>query len=105
MEEEFDEEVLEKKKVKEVVDKEKVLGIENYKKCNFDEVIVYYSKVWELYKDIIYLNNFGVVYFEKGDYEKCIEICEKVVEEGCEIYVDFKFIVKSFVCIGFVYEK
>lgn len=99
------EEVLEKKKVKEVVDKEKQFGIENYKKCNFDEVIKYYQVVWDFYKDIIYFNNFGVVYFEKGDYQVCIDICIKVVEEGCVFYVDFKFIVKLYVCVGIVYEK
>jgi stress-induced-phosphoprotein 1 len=104
-EEELDEEALEKKKAKEAADKEKALGTENYKKRNFDEAIAHYSKAWELHKDITYLNNLGAAYFEKGDYEKCIETCEKAVEEGREIYADFKLIAKSLARIGSAYEK
>jgi stress-induced-phosphoprotein 1 len=103
--EEMDEEALEKKKAKEAADKEKALGTENYKKRNFDEAIAHYSKAWELYKDITYLNNLGAAYFEKGDYDKCIETCEKAVEEGREIYADFKLISKSYARIGSAYEK
>jgi stress-induced-phosphoprotein 1 len=103
--EEIDEEALEKKKAKEAADKEKALGTENYKKRNFDEAITHYTKAWELYKDITYLNNLGAAYFEKGDYDKCIEACEKAVEEGREIYADFKLISKSYARIGSAYEK
>jgi stress-induced-phosphoprotein 1 len=103
--EEIDEEALEKKKAKEAADKEKALGTENYKKRNFDEAIAHYTKAWELYKDITYLNNLGAAYFEKGDYDKCIEACEKAVEEGREIYADFKLISKSYARIGSAYEK
>ncbi|CAG9989776.1 unnamed protein product [Clonostachys byssicola] len=103
--EEIDEEALEKKKAKEAADKEKALGTENYKKRNFDEAIAHYTKAWELFKDITYLNNLGAAYFEKGDYEKCIEACEKAVEEGREIYADFKLIAKSYARIGTSYER
>lgn len=104
-EEELDEEALEKKRAKEAADKEKALGTENYKKRNFDEAIAHYTKAWELHKDITYLNNLGAAYFEKGDYEKCIETCEKAVEEGREIYADFKLIAKSLARIGTANEK
>lgn len=103
--EEVDEEELEKKKAKEQADKEKALGTENYKKRNFDEAIQHYSKAWELHKDITYLNNLGAAYFEKGDYDKCIEACKQAVEEGREIYADFKLIAKSYARIGSAYEK
>ncbi|CAH0029713.1 unnamed protein product [Clonostachys rhizophaga] len=103
--EEIDEEALEKKKAKEAADKEKALGTENYKKRNFDEAIAHYTKAWELFKDITYLNNLGAAYFEKGDYEKCIEACQKAVEEGREIYADFKLIAKSYARIGTSYER
>ncbi|VUC22266.1 unnamed protein product [Clonostachys rosea] len=103
--EELDEEALEKKKAKEAADKEKALGTENYKKRNFDEAIAHYSKAWELFKDITYLNNLGAAYFEKGDYEKAIEACQKAVEEGREIYADFKLIAKSYARIGTSYER
>ncbi|KAL3958620.1 hypothetical protein ACCO45_006782 [Purpureocillium lilacinum] len=84
---------------------EEALGTENYKKRNFDEAIAHYSKAWEIFKDITYLNNLGAAYYEKGDYDKCIEACTKAVEEGREIYADFKLIAKSYARIGSAYEK
>ncbi|KAI1765632.1 heat shock protein [Hypoxylon sp. FL1150] len=102
---ELDEEELAKKKAKEEADKEKALGTENYKKRNFDEAIKHYKKAWELHKDITYLNNLGAAYFEKGDYQNCIEACTKAIEEGRQIYADFKMIAKSYARIGSAYEK
>ncbi|KAI0853531.1 heat shock protein [Daldinia vernicosa] len=102
---EVDEEELAKKKAKEEADKEKALGTENYKKRNFDEAIKHYTKAWELHKDITYLNNLGAAQFEKGDYQACIEACTKAIEEGREIYADFKTIAKSYARIGTAYEK
>ncbi|RFU77632.1 heat shock sti1 [Trichoderma arundinaceum] len=102
---ELDEEALEKKKKKEEADKEKALGTENYKKRKFDEAIEHYSKAWEIYQDITYLNNLGAAYFEKGDYDKCIEACQKAIDEGRQIYADFKLIAKSYARIGTAYEK
>lgn len=102
---EVDEEAVEKKKKKEEADKEKALGTENYKKRKFDEAIEHYSKAWELYQDITYLNNLGAAYFEKGDYDKCAEACQKAVDEGRLIYADFKLIAKSYARIGSAYEK
>ncbi|KAL7908567.1 hypothetical protein GGI35DRAFT_451511 [Trichoderma velutinum] len=102
---EVDEEALEKKKKKEEADKEKALGTENYKKRKFDEAIEHYSKAWEIYQDITYLNNLGAAYYEKGDYDKCIESCQKAIDEGRLIYADFKLIAKSYARIGTAYEK
>ncbi|KAI3324630.1 hypothetical protein HD806DRAFT_493130 [Xylariaceae sp. AK1471] len=102
---EVDEEALEKKKAKEEADKEKALGTENYKKRNFDAAVEHYSKAWDLYKDITYLNNLGAAHFEKGDYQACIDACTKAIEEGREIYADFKLIAKSYARIGSAYEK
>ncbi|KAI8957606.1 hypothetical protein F5Y11DRAFT_339069 [Daldinia sp. FL1419] len=102
---ELDEEELAKRKAKEEADKEKALGTENYKKRNFDEAIKHYTKAWELYKDITYLNNLGAAQFEKGDYQACIEACTKAIEEGRQIYADFKMIAKSYARIGTAYEK
>ncbi|GAO15712.1 hypothetical protein UVI_02018750 [Ustilaginoidea virens] len=101
----MDEEALEKKRKKEEADKEKALGTENYKKRKFDEAIEHYSKAWDLFQDITYLNNLGAAYFEKGDYDKCIEACSKAIEEGRTIYADFKLIAKSYARIGSAYEK
>ncbi|KAI1128771.1 hypothetical protein F5Y10DRAFT_239862 [Nemania abortiva] len=102
---ELDEEAVEKKKAKEEADKEKALGTENYKKRNFDEAIAHYTKAWDLYKDITYLNNLGAAQFEKGDYQACIDACNKAIEEGRLIYADFKMIAKSYARIGSAYEK
>jgi len=100
-----DEEALEKKKAKEAADKEKALGTEHYKKRQFDEAIKHYQAAWDLYKDITYLNNLGAAYFEKGDYQACIDTCTKAVEEGRSLYADFKIIAKSYARIGTAYEK
>ncbi|KKA27762.1 hypothetical protein TD95_001267 [Thielaviopsis punctulata] len=102
---ELDEEELEKKKAKEEADKEKALGTENYKKRNFDVAIAHYTKAWELFKDITYLNNLGAANFEKGDYQACVDACSKAVEEGRQMFADFKMIAKSYARIGLAYEK
>ncbi|PHH76721.1 hypothetical protein CDD82_3873 [Ophiocordyceps australis] len=103
--EELDEAALEKKKKKEEADKIKALGTENYKKRNFDEAIKFYNEAWDLYPDITYLNNLGAAYYEKGDYDHCIEACNKAIDEGRQIYADFKLISKSYARIGSAYEK
>lgn len=100
-----DEEAIAKKKAKEEADKEKALGTAEYKKRNFDAAIQHYTKAWETHKDITYLNNLGAAHFEKGDYEACIKACTQAVEEGREIYADFKLIAKAYARIGTAYEK
>jgi len=100
-----DEEAREKKKQKEAADKEKALGTENYKKRKFDEAIEHYTKAWETFKDITYLNNLGAAHFEKGDFDKCIEACQEAVEYGREVYADFKLMAKSYARIGTAYER
>jgi len=100
-----DEEAAEKVKAKAAAEEEKKLGTDNYKKRNFDEAIAHYSKAWELHKDITYLNNLGAAHYEKGEYDEAIKACEKAVEEGREIYADFKMIAKSYARIGSSYEK
>ncbi len=96
---------MEKKKAKEAADKEKALGTENYKKRNFDAAIKHYQAAWDLHKDITYLNNLGAAQFEQGDYQACIDACTKAVEEGRNLFADFKTIAKSYARIGSAYEK
>lgn len=100
-----DEEAIAAMKAKEEAENEKKLGTEQYKKRNFDEAIAHYSKAWELYKDITYLNNLGAAKYEKGDYQGAIEACTQAVEYGREVYADFKMIAKSYARIGSAYEK
>ncbi|EXJ87505.1 stress-induced-phosphoprotein 1 [Capronia epimyces CBS 606.96] len=103
--EEEDEEAIAAKKAKEEAEKEKKLGNEFYKKRQFDEAIGHYSKAWELHKDITFLTNLAAAKFEQGDYQGCIEACEKAIEEGRQILADFKIIAKAFGRIGSAYEK
>lgn len=100
-----DEDAISKREARTKAEEEKKLGTENYKKRQFDSAIEHYSKAWELHKDITYLTNLGAAYFEKGDYQKCIEACEKAVSEGREVLADFKLIAKAFGRIGSAYEK
>ncbi|RMZ75427.1 hypothetical protein DV737_g5289, partial [Chaetothyriales sp. CBS 132003] len=100
-----DEEAVAAKKAKAEADAEKKLGTEKYKKRQFDEAIAHYTKAWELHRDITYLTNLGAAYFEKGDYQACIEACEKAISEGREVLADFKIIAKAYGRIGTAYEK
>lgn len=100
-----DEDAIAKKKAKEEADKEKALGTAEYKKRNFDAAIQHYTKAWDTHKDITYLTNLGAAYFEKGDYEGCIKACTQAIEEGREIYADFKLMAKAYARIGTAYEK
>jgi len=100
-----DEEAAATREAKAKADEEKKLGTESYKKREFASAIEHYSKAWDLHKDITYLTNLGAAFFENGDYKKCIEACEKAVEEGQEMLADFKLIAKAFGRIGSAYEK
>jgi stress-induced-phosphoprotein 1 len=104
-EEPEDEEAAATKKAKEEAEAEKKLGTENYKKRKFDDAISHYEKAWDLHKDITYLTNASAAKFEKGDYKGAIEACEKAVEEGRQVYADFKIIAKAYGRIGSSYEK
>jgi stress-induced-phosphoprotein 1 len=100
-----DEEAAAKQEAKAKADEEKKLGTENYKKRKFDDAVEHYSKAWDLHKDITYLTNLSAAYFEKGDYDKSIEACQKAITEGREVYADFKLIAKAYGRAGSAYEK
>ncbi|KAI0662937.1 activator of Hsp70 and Hsp90 chaperone [Cubamyces menziesii] len=81
-------------------------GAEAYKARDLDNAIVHFQKAWDIYpKDITFLTNLAAAYFEKGEFDKCIETCEKAVEEGREIHADFKMIAKAYGRIGSAYQR
>jgi len=87
-------------------EQQKQLGSAAYRQRNFEEAERAFSKAWELWpKDITYLTNLSAVYFEKGDYDRCIEASEKAIEEGRSIRADFKLIAKALGRIGSAYAK
>ncbi|OXH42341.1 stress-induced-phosphoprotein 1 [Cryptococcus neoformans] len=84
----------------------KAQGNTSYKARKFDEAIEFYTKAWDLYpKDVTFLTNLSAVYFEQGEYQKCIETCEKAVEEGRDLRADYKVFAKAYGRIGSSYSK
>ncbi|KDE03759.1 hypothetical protein MVLG_05763 [Microbotryum lychnidis-dioicae p1A1 Lamole] len=83
----------------------KLKGNEAYKARDFDKAVELYDQAWNTHKDITYLNNLAAVYFEQADYDKCIQTCEKAVDEGRDMRADYKLIAKAFGRIGTAYLK
>ncbi|KAF7354931.1 Heat shock protein sti1 [Mycena sanguinolenta] len=96
----------EEAQVKKEAEAAKKAGSEAYRKREFEEAATQFSKAWDLWpKDITFLTNLGAVYFEQGQYDKAIEKCEKAVEEGRSLRVDFKLIGKAYGRIGSSFQK
>lgn len=67
-----------------------------YSKKEFDQAINCYNQAIELDSgEITYYTNLAAVYFEKKDYPKCVETCDKAVDVGRESRADFKLIAKA----------
>jgi stress-induced-phosphoprotein 1 len=87
-------EMLDKKKKAE---KEKDLGNSFYKNKNFDEAISHYNNAIDLDpSELTYYTNKAAVYFEKGEYDTCIELCDKAEEIAKSGYYDFKKLGKAY---------
>ncbi|KAJ8308643.1 hypothetical protein KUTeg_013517 [Tegillarca granosa] len=85
---------------------EKELGNAAYKSRDFDKAISHYDKASELDPtNITFLTNKAAVYFEKADYDKCIEECERAVDIGRENRADYTLIAKALARIGKAYIK
>ncbi|KAH7343514.1 chaperone [Rhizoctonia solani] len=101
-----DEESKEKKRLKAEANAEKAKGAAAYKAKDFETAEQAFSKAWEISPtDITYLTNLAATYFEKGDYDKCIETCENAVEEGRSLRADYKLIAKALGRIGTAYLR
>ncbi|KAG1672511.1 hypothetical protein FOA52_002820 [Chlamydomonas sp. UWO 241] len=76
--------------------KEKEAGNAAYKAKDFPTAIAHYNKAMELDDtDISFTTNRSAVYFEMGDYAKCIEDCDTAVERGRELRADYKLVAKA----------
>lgn len=75
-------------------------GVAAYKAKNFSTALELWGKSMELKWDASLLNNIAAIYFEQGDFEKCIETCREAIQKGRESRVDFKVIARSFQRIG-----
>ncbi|KAJ7229034.1 activator of Hsp70 and Hsp90 chaperone [Mycena pura] len=96
----------EEAQAKKMAEAAKKVGNEAYKKRELEEAAAQFSKAWDLWpKDITFLTNLAAVYFEQGEYDKAIETCEKAVEEGRSLRVDYKLVAKAYGRIGSAFQK
>ncbi|KAL8618373.1 Stress-induced-phosphoprotein 1 [Nucella lapillus] len=85
---------------------EKEKGNEAYKNKDFATALEHYEKAVELDPtNMTFHTNRGAVYYEKGEYDKCVDECQKAVEVGRENRADFVVIAKALARIGNAYMK
>uniref|UniRef100_A0A061R1E4 Stress-induced-phosphoprotein 1 n=1 Tax=Tetraselmis sp. GSL018 TaxID=582737 RepID=A0A061R1E4_9CHLO len=93
---ELDDEEKARKRRKEEALEEKTRGNAHYKKKEFEQAIKCYESALELDdSDISFLTNKAAVYYEMGDYDKCIEDCNEAVTRGRKMYADYKLIARA----------
>jgi stress-induced-phosphoprotein 1 len=70
-------------------------GNEAYKSRDFPSAISHYTVAMEADpKNMVYPTNRAAAYYEAGQYEKCIEDCNKAIEVGRSVFADYKQIAK-----------
>lgn len=85
---------------------EKEKGNTAYKNREFAAALEHYDRAIELDpSNVTFLTNKAAVYFEQGEWDKCLETCDLAVDKGRELRADFKIIAKAYARMGNVYMK
>ncbi|KAH8740983.1 stress-induced protein sti1-like protein [Cryptosporidium ryanae] len=90
----------------ETADHYRKIGNELYKNKKFDDAIYNYDLAIEKDPlDISLLNNKAAAYLEKGDFDKCLEICQKALEMRFETKADYTKVAKVYNRMASCYTK
>lgn len=87
-------------------EEEKNKGNAAYKSRQFIAAIEHYNLALERNPfEITYITNKAAAFFELGEYEQCLQLCDEAVEKGREVHADLAKIARAFTRKSNVYLK